>query len=401
MIDEDRLSDLLRDAVDSIEVPTGGPTGVLEARDRLQPGRRQPPAPPGAHPRRRRRTAIALVGVGLCGAAISVAALHAGGDHARTTSIAAAGGASRRAGVTGNTAKASHTGTSSSAAHTPASASGSTGGSLAFGRATSSTAAGTATGATPVVTGPVSPPISTAPTTVPSSTPIPGLPSKVIKTGSLGLRVTAGDLNASLDRLTALASGLGGYVQQSSADPGASPPSGQVVLRVPVASFEQLVTQAQAVGRMTSLSTSGQDVTSNYVDLNAQIAALEASRAQLLQVLAKAETISDILAVEDQITPIETQIQQLQGQLQVENSETSYGTLTVQVTTSAPSHHHHVTTVHRTGLSKAWAHARHAFTTGLEAVVSASGGIGVFVVCVAVLALIGRIGWRLVRRRLV
>jgi hypothetical protein len=53
------------------------------------------------------------------------------------------------------------------------------------------------------------------------------------------------------------------------------------------------------------------------------------------------------------------------------------------------------------GLSRSWTHARHSFSHGLESVVSASGGIGVFLLCSLVVLFILNVGWRLLRRRLV
>jgi DNA-directed RNA polymerase specialized sigma24 family protein len=55
----------------------------------------------------------------------------------------------------------------------------------------------------------------------------------------------------------------------------------------------------------------------------------------------------------------------------------------------------------RSGWAKAWDHARRTFNHGLESVVSASGGIAVFVLCLAAAALVLRLLWALVRRRLV
>lgn len=120
--------------------------------------------------------------------------------------------------------------------------------------------------------------------------------------------------------------------------------------------------------------------------------------------LAKAESIADILAVQAQITPLESQIEQLQGQEKVLADQTSYGTLAVTVNEVAPAAVKHTPPAPPrppSGLSRAWTHARHSFTHGLESVVSASGGIGVFLVSVLALGLVANLGWRVFRRRLV
>ena len=146
------------------------------------------------------------------------------------------------------------------------------------------------------------------------------------------------------------------------------------------------------------MNTSAVDVTATYVDLTARLNALEATRAQFLQILAKAQSIGDILAVEAQITPVQTQIEQLQGQQQVLDDQTSFATLAVHVAVPAAR-----APVARPagGLGGAWAHARHAFASGIESVVSSLGGIAVFLVCVAVLVGLARVTWAVIRRRLV
>ena len=54
-----------------------------------------------------------------------------------------------------------------------------------------------------------------------------------------------------------------------------------------------------------------------YVDLQSRITALQDSRQQYLTILAKATTVGDVLAVQEQLDGIQSQIEQLQGQLQV------------------------------------------------------------------------------------
>jgi hypothetical protein len=115
----------------------------------------------------------------------------------------------------------------------------------------------------------------------------------------------------------------------------------------------------------------------------------------------RGQSISDILAVEAQITPLESQIAQLQGQQKVLSDEATYGTLSVSVTESSPAAAKPPPSSPPSGLSRAWTHARDSFVHGLESVVSASGGIGVFLVCLLAIFIVGRLGWLVIRRRLV
>jgi hypothetical protein len=231
---------------------------------------------------------------------------------------------------------------------------------------------------------------------------VPALQSRVVKRGSVGLEVAPGRLSAAIATVTSDATAVGGFVSASTLDPGSAsaPGSGSVTLSVPVASFEAVTSSVERTGtaKVTSLSTSGQDVTASYVDLQARIQSLQDARTQYEQVLTRAQSIGDILSVEAQLNDLQTQIEQLQGQLDVLNNQTSYSTLTVSITERpapgvvvkpkpAPS-----------GLARAWARARHSFAAGVDGIVGATGGIAVFVLVVGVLALVAWAAWRLRRR---
>ena len=157
-----------------------------------------------------------------------------------------------------------------------------------------------------------------------------GQSAKIEQTGSLTLTVGRGKLNRTVTQLTALAGAYGGFVANSQTQSGTAP-SGSVTLQVPVNSFATVLKHAQALGKTSDLATKATDVTGQYVDLQARITALQASRQQYLTILAKATTVGDVLAVQEQIDAIQSQIEQLQGQLQLLTSQTSYSTLTVTV----------------------------------------------------------------------
>jgi hypothetical protein len=223
----------------------------------------------------------------------------------------------------------------------------------------------------------------------------------VEETGSVDLTVGKGQLEPVLTRLTNLATAERGFVAstQTQFGDGASTPlsSGSITLQVPQASFGPVVAQAQTFGKVTELTTRGIDVTGQYVDLQARIAALEASRDQYLTIMSKATSISDILAVQAQLDTLQTQIEQLQGQLQVLDSETTYGTLVVSVSERgghpAPVHHA------RSGIASAWHGAVSGFAAAFDGLIRIAGPALFVLLCLAALAVFGRLAWRRVRRR--
>jgi hypothetical protein len=216
------------------------------------------------------------------------------------------------------------------------------------------------------------------------------------------LTIGDGKLSSAMTRLTTLVAGFGGFVasSQSQLGPGdaSSPSSGTIVLQVPESSFASLLAQVQKVGHATSVTTTSTDVTGQVVDLQARIDALQASRQQYLSILAKATTIGDILAVQSQLDSLQTQIEQLQGQLGVLNGETTYGTLTVSLAEAgrAPA----PPSPPSSGLGKAWHDGVHGFVAGFDWLVRIAGPTLFVLLCLAVLAVLGRFGWRAVRRRM-
>ena len=241
-------------------------------------------------------------------------------------------------------------------------------------------------------------PITTVPSTIP---PLPsgavGQTARIEQSGTLSLRVRSGGVASTLTSLTTLATGSGGYVVdvQSQAGSGGSAPSGTMTMQVPEASFQTVLTQAQHLGRVTSVSTKATDETGQYVDLQARITALEASRQQYLTILAKATSIGDILAVQAQLDTLQSQLEQLQSQLGLLDSETTYSTLTVSL--SEPGSHP-VPVRSPSGLATAWHDSVHGFEAGAEGLLSAAGPVLFVVLCVGALVVLTRVGWRSWRR---
>jgi hypothetical protein len=239
-------------------------------------------------------------------------------------------------------------------------------------------------------------------TTTPISQ-IVGQPAKIEQTGSLGLTVGKGNLNSTMVKLTSLALGNGGFISTSQTTniPGEAP-SGSLTLQVPVDSFDAVLKQATTFGRVDMLTTNATDVTAKYVDLQAQISALDASRQQYLTIMSQATNISDILAVQSQIDSIQSQIDQLQGQLNVLKSETTYSTLSVSIVESGyPGPHPPMPPRPESGIVKAFHKAVAGFVNGFEGLLSASGGILFVILVIAALIVIVRFAWRGARRLMI
>ena len=378
MIDEQVLAGRLREAADSIELPEGAAERILaEAHDvatESRTSRRRPRFDLSVLRRRRWVLAPAVVGLVAVLIGISVLSWHPSSPNVGTTGSASGGQA-----ISGGASSAGVSAPGSKGVERAPASVGNVGGSA---HATS---------------------------LAPTSNPVPPLPSgsvgqsaKVESTGSIDLTIGNGKLQSELAALTDLAVASGGFVASTQAQVGGggsgAQSSGTIVLRVPEPSFSKIVAQVQQTGHATSVNTTSTDVTGQYVDLQARITALQASRQQYLTIMAQATSIGDILAVQSQLDALQSQIEQLQGQLSVLTNETAYGTLTVTLaeTGQRPT----PPTPPRTGLDKAWHDGIGGFVSGFEWLIRI-GGTALFVLlCLGVLVVLGRWVWRTARRQM-
>jgi hypothetical protein len=140
--------------------------------------------------------------------------------------------------------------------------------------------------------------------------------------------------------------------------------------------------------------TNSTDVTGEFVNYQDRITAAEASRRQYLAIMAKASTIAQILSIQAQVNQIQSEIDQLEGARNLLANQAAYGTLTVQMNSnSAPP-----------GKESGIHHAVHesvaGFVAAIEGLITGIGPALFALLAIAALLLIGRLVWRLTRRRM-
>lgn len=380
MIAEDLLEEGLRGAADEYAVP---PAAVDELLAKLSPPRER------VRRRASRRTWVIAAAASVIGLVIVAAAIGAGMSGPGTTSGTSGGAASGEKADSGALPQA--IATPRSAPHGPALAA--PAGRMPVGAAQQGEAqnagsqnAGSQNGAQ----------VGAAPNLVPAAAG-----AKVVKTGEIDLQIGKGQVAHTIDELTAIAVVDHGYVADSHSSEGIDA-SGAVTMRVPVRWFEKALVDVRDLHgpKVMSQQSSGDDVTAKYVDLQARIHALEATRAAFERILGRATTIGETLDVQSRITSVQTQIEQLQGQVRVIDDQASYATLAVTLAEPAPtaaaSTHHS-----RSGLGHAVSLSVSRFVNGIEAIISIIGPILLVLVIAAVLLLAGRFGYRRLRRQFV
>jgi hypothetical protein len=137
----------------------------------------------------------------------------------------------------------------------------------------------------------------------------------VIRSAYMALVVE--DVGASLTQITTLADAFGGYVVNSDIREDKNRLYASVSFRVDANRFNEALQALRDLAvDIRSESTSGQDVTEEYVDLNAKLRNLEASEAQLLELMKQAGDVSEILGVQRELTDTRGEIEQIKGRMQ-------------------------------------------------------------------------------------
>jgi hypothetical protein len=158
--------------------------------------------------------------------------------------------------------------------------------------------------------------------------------SQIVKTGSMALEVT--DLNKAVSQAQSTIQGMGGNVSQSSSSGEKDSAVATVEYRVPVARWDDALAAMRALGtRVISEQTNSTDATAQVIDLDARISNLQATESALQSIMARASAIPDVLAVEQQLSSTEGQIEELSAQQALLKNQAAMSTLTVSFSTPA------------------------------------------------------------------
>lgn len=153
----------------------------------------------------------------------------------------------------------------------------------------------------------------------------------IVRNGSISLVVK--DVTEARDEIEQLAAGLGGWVVGSNIYGEAENMRGWISIRVGSDKFDQALSELRALAvRVSSESTSTQDITEEYVDLQSRLKNAEATEAQYLALLQQAEEVDDILSIYDALSRIRYEIEQIKGRIQYLEQTSAMSLISVDLT---------------------------------------------------------------------
>lgn len=154
----------------------------------------------------------------------------------------------------------------------------------------------------------------------------------IIRSADMGIVVS--DTAEAMRTVTTMVNEAGGWVVNSNVfqyDENAM--TGNMSVRVPASGFDSFL---EAVGglavEVTRISTSGQDVTEEYVDLEARLGNLEATADRLRDLLDETRTVKDALEVSRELSQLEGEIESMKGRIQYLEQSSAFSVVNIDFT---------------------------------------------------------------------
>jgi hypothetical protein len=144
-------------------------------------------------------------------------------------------------------------------------------------------------------------------------------PRKVIYTAQMDIIVP--DLNHALDEARKTADSLGGYMQNLS--------RGHITIRVPAEKFNDAIDALAKFGPVARREIQALDVTEQHTDLEIRLTNGRAALKRLQALLDKAVNVKEVLAIEKELIRMRTEMERLQGKMNLMKSQVAYATITV------------------------------------------------------------------------
>jgi hypothetical protein len=159
---------------------------------------------------------------------------------------------------------------------------------------------------------------------------------KIIRNGELAIEC---DHPEDAQRnISDIANAIGGYVvdtEQTTSEPNSQTHDAvSITVRVPSEKFETALDQIRtASGRIIKESIKGDDVTEEFIDIEARLKAKQALEQQFMEIMKRANSVDDALSVQSQLADVRSDIEKIQGRKRFLENQSSFSTIKLQLQT--------------------------------------------------------------------
>ena len=158
---------------------------------------------------------------------------------------------------------------------------------------------------------------------------------KVIKNSNISLETD--DYNTAFESISAIAAAYGGYVVSgyTNNNDSGEPDSGYLSIRVVSTSMDAALAEIRALGDIRNEDFSGEDVTSQYIDVESRLKQYRIQEESLLTLFNKATTVTDMISIESELARVRGEIESLEGQIRYLTQVTDLSLINVNITVPA------------------------------------------------------------------
>ncbi len=144
------------------------------------------------------------------------------------------------------------------------------------------------------------------------------------------------DLDETLSAVEKKVSDLGGYIESSNIYNGTyyyddAVRTAGITARIPASKLDLFVEMVEGSTNITSKSVNVQDVTLSYVDIESRKKSLRTEEKRLLDIMNSAESIEDIIAIEDKLSDVRYQLESIESQLRSYDNQVDYSTVYLNI----------------------------------------------------------------------
>lgn len=198
----------------------------------------------------------------------------------------------------------------------------------------------------------------------------PGDVSKIIRDGTMSIQVAKDGFSGGFAAVSRIAQSNGGFVLSSQIR---GQRGGTLTLRIPARRFDDAMLALRNIGVVQAQSITGRDVTAQFIDLRARLQNAIGQRTVLRNLMARATTIQETITVQNRLSQVELQIEQIQGQLNFIHDQVAEATVRVEIHEKDASRIVPTDEVANPSLRAAWDRSVQGFLNVVAAVVVGLG----------------------------
>ena len=153
---------------------------------------------------------------------------------------------------------------------------------------------------------------------------------------TMDMNVETEDLDALMADLDQKINTLGGYVEDQNIHNGSNYASrryrsANLTLRIPDEKVDSFTNDLSGMANVVSQNLRREDITLKYVATDSRVTALETEETRLLELLAEADNMTDLLEIEARLTDVRYELENYASQLRLYDNQIDYATIYLSI----------------------------------------------------------------------